>query len=73
MDGPYDAPISKVGQVTIPLPIREALKIDHPDRVHFLLADFLDGAALLVPEATLQRWLSIGLQSAMDEVRGESD
>lgn len=66
VDGPFDASISKVGQVSIPRPVRDALNLG--DRVHFIVPDFIEGVALLVPEATLQRWLQVGLDAALRDV-----
>ncbi len=65
MDGPYDAPVSKVGQISIPMPVRKALGLDTDRRVHFLIPDFLEGAALMVPETVMHEWLRTGLDAAM--------
>ncbi len=65
MDGPYDAPVSKQGQVTVPQPVREALGLGSGARAHFIIPDFLEGVALLVPEPVMLRWLSDGMEVAM--------
>lgn len=65
MDGPYDAPVSKVGQVTVPQPVRDALGLGPGARAHFILPDFLEGVALLIPQPVMLRWLSDGIDVAM--------
>jgi AbrB family looped-hinge helix DNA binding protein len=65
VDGPYDAPVSKVGQVSIPRPVRDRLGLSPGARVHFIVPDFLEGVALLVPEPVMHHWLSVGLEVAL--------
>lgn len=68
VDGPYDAPVSKVGQVTVPQPVRDALGLGPGARAHFVLPDFLEGVALLVPQPVMLRWLSDGIEVAMAKI-----
>ena len=65
MDGPYGAKVSKVNQTSIPREICNKLGIGTGSHVHYIIPDFLDGVAILVPDETMKSWLSVGLEVAL--------
>lgn len=65
VDGPYSAPISKVDQLFVPMPVLERLGLTTGSTAFFLVPDFLPSVALVIPEPVMHEWLKIGLDVVM--------